>query len=425
MDRFFGALIAVLALTAALAAPPAFADVLWDDVPAYDQADLPGMCSETSTTMVLGWHDTNRFKANWKRFVPWGGNLQALNIAGIGHLEWDIVTTLGTDVEPFPDGDGKGDGMNDRNWESAETLLPQLLSSADPGAAFTLNYRSRHQGDALSIEEIATALASHGPGVFGTWSTVYYYDNSGGSGDFSQHDTAAIGYFQAKAPAGLDLPAPPPIQTTSNWLVVQSTWSSDAWGGFDPLWINTTIIKGTDEITYADFAPGGTPSTTVDDTDDPYEDNDGLEHPAEVSWPLALTGMRANDLDVFSVPVPAGHQTITLAFQNAQGDLDLQVNLPDGQILHSATLNDREEVSFDLDSPGDCKVLVVPFGANTYSLSSGPLPGDVDRDGARTLADLVLILQASSGVSSPPDLQEETLTPALAALVLQALAGLR
>jgi len=424
-----------VALAVVLPSPSAGADVIYDDVPAYNQDELPGMCSETSIAMILGWYDTNRFTANWKRFVPWGGNRQGVNDFGIFALEFLIVFVLGTDVEPLPNGDGLGDGMNNQDWENAQTLLPLILSVLDPGAAFTLSYKSRNQGDALSIADIATALTSHGPGVFGTWSTIKYYRNDGTTNaetTFTNHDTAAIGFFQRKKPSTLtSLPAPPPINLTADWLVVQSTWTSDAWGETDPLWINTATPEiATGSISFADFAPGGTPSTAVDDTDDPYEDNDSLDHPAEVSWPLALTGMEANEMDIFSFSAPAGHHILTLSFPNSYTDLYLAVSLPSGEFLFGTKLNDQETVSFDLAEPGTCQAMVLPsaidgYVPNLYSLRSGPLAGDVDKDGARTLSDLVLILQASSGLSSPPGLQEETLTPALATLVLQALAGLR
>ncbi|MFH1886611.1 MAG: PPC domain-containing protein, partial [Pseudomonadota bacterium] len=384
----------------------------------------PAVCSETAIAMVLGWYDTNGYTTQWKRFVPWGGNLMAENFEGIWALVWAIVDVLGTDVYP-PGGDGVGDGMDDTDWDNAQAVLPQMLQAIDPGAAFTLSYKSRLQNDPLPMLDIAAALDAHGPGVFGTWSTVRYFENDGTPGDFDNHDITAMGYFRQKAPSTLDLPDPPPIHTTADWLLVQSTWTSDAWGATDPLWINWAGILPSDKITYADFAAGGTPTTVVDDTDDPFEDNDSPEHAAPLSWPLEQGGLEANDLDFFSFTVPAGPQTVAIRFAHQDGDLDLWLRLPNGQVLKSESITDDEEISFALAAPGTVTAEILPYGANTYTLASGPLPGDADNDGFRTLADLVLILQSTAGLASPPALAAAPLAPSLAALVLQSLAGLR
>ncbi|MFH2098211.1 MAG: hypothetical protein ABIJ95_01780, partial [Pseudomonadota bacterium] len=138
MDRIPRFVTVLLALALATLPAPAAADVLYEDVPAYNQSDLPAVCSETAIAMVLGWYDTNGYTTQWKRFVPWGGNLMAENFEGIWALVWAIVDVLGTDVYP-PGGDGVGDGMDDTDWDNAQAVLPQMLQAIDPGAAFTLS----------------------------------------------------------------------------------------------------------------------------------------------------------------------------------------------------------------------------------------------------------------------------------------------
>jgi len=161
-----------------------YCDVLYDDVPSYNQSYLPGKCSETSIAMVMGWYDTNKYITNWKRFVPYGGNSQYENPLGVYDLTSQIVDELATG----------GNGMSNPEWYDAEDNFPALASHRDSGANFSLDYID--WGNIITWGDIKNWLDSYYVGDFGTWSNIEYYENDGTYSSVDDHDMASIGYHE-------------------------------------------------------------------------------------------------------------------------------------------------------------------------------------------------------------------------------------
>ncbi|MDY0045118.1 MAG: hypothetical protein RBS82_10720, partial [Syntrophales bacterium] len=287
-------------------------DVIYDDVPSYDQEKLAGACSETSIAMVMGWHDTNRFTTNWKRFVPYGGNNYAENPMGIKELASLIVYYLETG----------GDGMSSYpDWYGAESKFPNFAHYMDSGANFSLDYVDL--GGIITWNDIKSYLINNYVGVFGTLSTIEIYSNGGFEGAIADHDMASIGFHENYIKFGI----------TSNWLLVQSTWTQDPWAKIDPLWINWDDIGLFDNLTYAIIKKGGTPSINYDNTDDVFEDNDDLVYAKQVSVPYSASNLVCNDDDFFKISTCKGILAISITFSNSNGNLDLQVYNSSGTLI--------------------------------------------------------------------------------------------
>ena len=298
------------------------ADVYYDDVPSYNQNDFDAVCAETAIAMVVGWYDTNKYTTNWKRFVKYGGNSSSQNFLGIYALVSKIVDSFNTD----------GSGISKYGFTKASTIFPAILNDLDSNANFI--FENKDLTEIIEWEDIKYWLDNYNIGLFS--STIcsyiqYYKSNSDATQyEFDRHTTTCIGYFENKKPTDTNIDTAPPVNISSNWITVKSTWTNDPYKEEDPLWINWDDVGIEDDIFYGVIIPGGIPTVTSDDTDDDYEDNDLNENSQEISIPFDKI-LELNDIDVFYFYCAKGTLNIEFQFLDESNHNESTIVLGKGQ----------------------------------------------------------------------------------------------
>lgn len=113
--------------------------------------------------------------------------------------------------------------------------------------------------------------------------------------------------------------------------------------------------------------------------EDSFEPNDVEADATELPFDITLNAgiCPSDDFFVFDQGAfPGTTDFVQIDFSHAAGDLDLQVTLPDGTVLESASIDDRERVEFPADQAGPHLVRVFGFRGATgnYSIIHGEVP---------------------------------------------------